>query len=231
MGRMGRTRSGWPGAPNAGGRSGRAAQPLRLRRSGPGRCAGASPEQLEPTLPATKGTSGCRAASEHRGRIAASLALGAGVLGPVEARAVRPSSRRDHDPRYQKPPSKQPPLRRSAAFTAPVHCRRAGPRRPTGRRGQRFSRAPLGSQGELTAPAYERSQRVEEGGPGRQAPSVAGDGGRIDARLEKAACAFERAPRVGLTDAHPGPRLRPAEHVTRAGLTLQAASTPRPRVA
>jgi hypothetical protein len=50
--------------------------------------------------------------------------------------------------------------------------------------------------------------------------SEADEGGRVDARFEKAACAVERAPRVGLTDAHPGPRLGPAEHVTRGGLTL-----------
>jgi hypothetical protein len=31
-------------------------------------------------------------------------------------------------------------------------------------------------------------------------------GGRIDARFEKAACAIERAPRVGSTDVQPGPR-------------------------
>ncbi len=72
----------------------------------------------------------------------------------------------------------------------------------TPRRDELFA-SPRGSKGELTAPAFERSQRVGEGGPRQPLLSLADGGGRIDARPEKAACAFERAPRVGSTDAPP----------------------------
>ena len=66
----------------------------------------------------------------------------------------------------------------------------------------------------------------EEGGLRQRPLSGTDEGGRIDARFEKAACAFERAPCVGSTDVHPGPRLGPVERVTRAGLALQERQLP-----
>jgi hypothetical protein len=121
MGRIGRTGSSWSGAPNAGDRLGMgrptpaslAVRSLKMRRSFAGATrADASRYRRHvggaALLPSIAGAS--RRASPWA----------PGVLGPIEARAVCPSSRRDHDPRYQKPPSKQPPLRWSASSRGQV---------------------------------------------------------------------------------------------------------------
>jgi hypothetical protein len=117
---------------------------------------------------------------------------------------------------YQRPPSFQPPLWRSASFNPP-YDRRQSMRTGEVRRGaRRFLRALPGSKGELTSPAYERSQRAGEGGPRQHPLSLVDGGGRIDARPEKAVRAIERAPRVGSTDAPPWSALRGPESTQHA---------------
>ena len=90
--------------------------------------------------------------------------------------------------------------------------------------------SPPGLQGQLTVPAIRAKPACRrEGGPRQQPLSGVEAGGRIDARLEKAACAIERAPRVGSTDAHPGPpRADPSASITRGFGASPSAGCPAP---
>jgi hypothetical protein len=167
------------------------------------RCPRASWAMLEGFLVAQNARPRDRDASGHHRRISEPLPHVRGGLPRTPGVPRAPSMARRAKPDVPETPVFSTPSLAVNPLYATIRSPPVDVHRRERRGARRFLASPSGLKGELTSPAFERSQRVGKGGPRQHPLSLADGGGRIDARPEKAARAIERAPRVGSTDAPP----------------------------